>query len=776
MLNAIDSLRKAGVWSENRDPNEQDLIKIIQDQKKQFEESQKSYFENKQEYDDSLNNYDISQWYTRRSNDAVQNWGNWMYKMPTTMGTSWSAFDKQMTSMVGTIVGSAIGSAGTGAILGSSVAPGIGTAIGTAVGAIAGAITGQITGGIEARKQESHMEAFMGYSEKVKDLAEKAGVNLSAIADNTKQQLNERGIDTTNMTNDMLIEYALSDRSIQTGSTQFNEIADNEFAASRRVYDRNNALGLGEVVSDLSYIFPIRRWGGNLIGKLFKPAVKGAKKLVPNALMDGLNLRFSKGLEIAAAGAIARNRTIAKDAWGFVKDSMFRGVIEGTEEGAQAMIVDEYKAGKYDNEYANEGLPDIDDLQSWTDLGETVGLRAKALSAWVGLNDEYKDDQQMSEEMWSGFLLSMINPQGLMVGGPQVAVRLNTLMQLPKVSKYLQQSLEKQDAIQGFQDYFKNLREGLPSGRTWNEALDILANELKTVKADGKTRNYNLDPLVLTDGQTIPTNEDVDAFIEEQKSNADQLSAFYKVFQKTLKKNNISVPEEDQDLYAALTVGVRAEQANNNQLSNILKGLQKAFTMQNTTSDEFKNDVNRILKTSKDKTAEDYTAIAAINNINMMLDYLIDRSSSTPSRQRLKNLLKNNGYLSKVNALDDAKIELAYQGLADELIKERDSLINQFKKYHEDVDAELLQSMDLLSENAEFQTRGRGMARSMSDAMTMSRLLEEKEKQYMNPTQEFVEQRVKEYKDMLNRQRALADNANAAARNNTEPTVVQELT
>jgi hypothetical protein len=604
--------------------------------------------------------------------------------------------------MAGTIIGSAIGSAGTGALLGSSVAPGIGTAIGTAVGAITGAVAGQFAGGIEARKQESHMEAFMGYSEKVKDLAEKSGVNLSVIADNTKQQLNERGIDTSNMTNDMLIEYALSDRSIQTGSTQFNEIADKEFAASRRVYDRNNALGLGEVVSDLSYVFPIRRWGGNMISKLFSPVTKSAKKLVPNALRDGLNLRFSKGLEIAAAGAIARNRTIAKDAWGFVKDSMFRGVIEGTEEGAQAMIVDEYKAGKYDNEYANEDLPDVDDIQSWTDLGETIGLRAKALSAWVGLNDEYKDDQQMSEEMWSGFLLSMINPQGLMIGGPQVAVRLNTLMQLPKVSSYLQQSLEKQDAIARYSDYFKNLREGLPSGRTWNEALDIIAEELKSVKADGKTRNYNLDPLVLTDGQTMPTNKDVDDFISEQKEDAEGLSTFYKSFQKTLNKNNISVPEEDKDLYAALTLAVRSEKAANDLNKNRINGLKRIVNTMNINSDKFKTAVEKTLKTKTEKTDADYNAISAINDLNGMLDYLIDHSSSTPNKQLVKQLLKQNGYLSQTNALDDAKIELAYQELAEELIKERDSLIEQFKKYHEDIDEDTLRSMDLLSEDPLF--------------------------------------------------------------------------
>lgn len=301
----------------------------------------------------------------------------------------------------------------------------------------------------------------------------------------------------------MLIEYALSDNSIQTGSEQFNKIAEDEFAASRRVYDRNNALGMGEIISDLSYILPIRRVGGQMLGKLFKPVTnalgKGTKKIVPNVIQDGLNMRFRKGLEIAAAGSAARNRALVKDAWEFTKDAMFRGVIEGTEEGAQAMIVDDYKAGEYDAETANDGFSDPTEAQSWTDLSETLGLRMDALGAWLGLNDEYKDDQQMTEEMWSGFLLSILNPQGI-VAVPKAASRLNNLMQLPKVANYLQHSLTKQDNINARQQYFKNLREGLPSGRNWNEALDLIGEELKNVRADGKTRTYNLDPLAITDG------------------------------------------------------------------------------------------------------------------------------------------------------------------------------------------------------------------------------------------------------------------------------------
>lgn len=68
---AINNLRKAGIWSENRDPNRSELEDIISKQQKRYKENEEDYFYNKQEYDDSINNYDISQYYTGRSNEAV---------------------------------------------------------------------------------------------------------------------------------------------------------------------------------------------------------------------------------------------------------------------------------------------------------------------------------------------------------------------------------------------------------------------------------------------------------------------------------------------------------------------------------------------------------------------------------------------------------------------------------------------------------------------------------------------------------------------------------
>ena len=687
--------------------------------------------------------------------------------MPATMGTSWSSPDKQAASFAGGWAG-----AKAGAAAGSFAGP-WGAAIGALLGGIGGA---QLLGGIDARKHESHMEAFMGYAEKVKDLAKAKGVNVSAIADGVREQLNDRGVDTSNMSEDMLIEYALSDNSIQTGSEQFNKIAEDEFAASRRVYDRNNALGMGEIISDLSYILPIRRVGGQMLGKLFKPVTnvlnKGTKKIVPNVIQDGLNMRFRKGLEIAAAGSSARNRALVKDVWEFTKDAMFRGVIEGTEEGAQAMIVDDYKAGEYDAETANDGFSDPTESQSWSDLAETIKLRTDALGAWMGLNDEYKDDQQMSEEMWSGFLLSLFNPRGLIVGVPKAASRLHELNKVPKVANYLQRSLEKQDNINARREFFKNLREGLPSGRNWNEALDLIGNELKSVRADGKTRNYNLDPLAITDGKTAPTNEDVDAFIQGQKDAANILNANYRTLREIFKKNKINVPDEDADLYAALAMDVQDDEslakAVLGSTSNAMSMLEAAVF----TSDEFRNKVDKLLKTSSDKTDESTMLIGRINSLNLALNYLAANTNGVSNKEQFKKLLKQNGFLSSTNALETAKITLANEAVSKRLIEEKNKLTAQLKELHSDIDLDKIDNLSLLSDDAVLYQDSVKVANGVAKALIFEELIRNKKEEFFNPSQKFVEEKIAAYNDLLNRQSQLADNANAAARTGTEPTKV----
>lgn len=134
-----------------------------------------------------------------------------------------------------------------------------------------------------------------------------------------------------------------------SGSSTFDRIAKDAYLGTRRVYEMNNALGVGEVISDLTYAIPA--------GKLFAPLVKGLGK-VTNKITSNLMKRFSKGVDVAKMGSFLRNERIFKEVASQAAGLVVRGTIEATEEGAQHIIADRLSKGYYDDQYANEDILD----------------------------------------------------------------------------------------------------------------------------------------------------------------------------------------------------------------------------------------------------------------------------------------------------------------------------------------------------------------------------------------------------------------------------------
>ena len=134
-----------------------------------------------------------------------------------------------------------------------------------------------------------------------------------------------------------------------SGSSTFDRIAKDAYLGTRRVYEMNNALGAGEVISDLTYAIPA--------GKLFAPLVKGLGKAT-NKITSNLMKRFSKGVDVAKMGSFLRNERIFKEVASQAAGLVVRGTIEATEEGAQHIIADRLSKGYYDDQYANEDILD----------------------------------------------------------------------------------------------------------------------------------------------------------------------------------------------------------------------------------------------------------------------------------------------------------------------------------------------------------------------------------------------------------------------------------
>lgn len=762
---AIKNLRDTGIWTKKRDPSIKELQDIIDSKNKVYEEEYQGYLHNKEQLDESLNNYDISQYYTRKSNEAVMGWGNWEFKMPATMGTSMTSPFWQTTSMAGGFAGAWLG-AKAGAAIGS-VIPGAGTAAGAVLGALGGLTFSQLGGGFQSRQNESHMEAFNGYYERVMEEARKNNIDTAKIAGNMRQQFIDRGVDVTNLTDAEVIQAGLADNNIKSGSAEFNEIADKAYKGSRRLYERNNALGVGEAISDLTYILPLP--GVNQIIKgAFKGMGKGIRKITPNVITSALDKRFQTGLNVAAAGAIARNKKLMNDISDYLIGMGIRGVSEATEEGSQSILSDQYIRGLYDDEQSNATFFDaVSDGQVFKDMFDNAWFRARSLGAAMGLDDEYKDDKQMAEEMLAGFLMSWTNPQGAIISSAKAISELNKLSKLPKISKYLEKALAKQDFINRNEEYFRNVREGLPSGNTWNEALDLIADELKSVGPDGTTRKYNLDATVITDGQNPASNEQIDDFIKQQKELSNSLYAYRQSMLKKMKSMNLD--GEDQDLYLSLAYVAKAEKETVDDsidqfdkfddLDNLSAGRDKDFTeaidAMNITKDEL--------------SEEEYSQIKRIITLNRRLDHIDQVMSQFDSNEKVIQYLKDKEYITREYAVEEANGLVGYVKQRQEIAKELNQAINNLKKNHTDIDEVDLRALDTTTAN-ENDLVNKINAAKYVDNKVYQDMLNQKSDAFQNPTEEFARNRINTYRETRKRQARLADEANQAAVTGTEVT------
>ena len=763
---AIKNLRDTGVWTQKKDPSISELQEIIDRKNKVYEEEYQNYLHNKEQLDDSLNNYDISQYYTRKSNEAVMGWGNWEFKMPTTMGTSMTSPFLQTTRMAGGFAGAWAG-AKAGAAIGSTASPGVGTAVGGVLGALGGLAGSQLLGGYQSRENESHMEAFNGYYQRVMEEARKNNIDTEKIASTMRQQFSDKGVDVANLTDAEIIQAGLADNTIKSGSAEFNEIADKAYKGSRRLYERNNALGVGEALSDLTYVLPLP--GVNqLVKGAFKGIGKGLEKITPNVITKALDKRFQAGLNVAAAGAKARNKKLVSDINDYLIGMGIRGVTEATEEGSQRILSDQYIRGLYDDEQSNETFFDaVADGQVFKDLLDNVWFRARSLGAAMGIDNEYKDDKQMAEEMLAGFLISWTNPQGAVISSAKAISELNKLSQLPKVSKYLEKSLAKQDFINRTEEYFRNVREGLPSGNTWNEALDLIADELKSVGPDGTTRKYNLDATVLTDGKTPASNDQIDDFIKTQKELSNRLYAYRQSMLKKMKVLNLD--GEDQDLYLSLAYTAKMEKDSTDSVINQFDMLDEMDNISSGRNKDFTEAIDSMNITKDDLSEEEYALIKRIITLNRRLDHIDQVMSDFDSNEKVMQYLRDRKHLNREYAIEEANGLIGYTKQRQEIVKELNESINLLKKNHSDIDEVDLRALDVTTAD-ENDLANKVNAAKYVDIKVYQDMLNQKQKDFQNPTEDFARNKINAYRETKKRQAKLTDEANQAAVTNTDIT------
>lgn len=759
---SLENLRKNGAWSEATDPTAKDLENIIKSSQQKYDEANESYLHNLEQYNSSMNVYDISQYYNRKSNEAVMGWGNWFYKMPATMGTSATSPFLQTTSMAVAMAGGKAGAA-AGAVLGPW-----GAAAGAVLGAVAG---GQFAGGMQSREYESHMEAFMAQYEKFMQEAEKKGIDLDKAASNIKQQLEQRGVDTRNMDREMIIQAGLSTDGIVSGVDQFDDAVKESYKGTRRVYEQNNALGFGEALSDLTYFIPAGKMFASAGKSILKGVGKGLSKVTGNKLTLGLGKRFETGVEISKLGSKLRNKQLWDTFTNAVLTTPFRSAMEATEEGAQAMIVDEFLEGKFDKDYANDNfLEALGEGQVFKDLWENTERRFNSLGAVLNLNSEYKDDQQFMEEMLMGALLPFTNAQGIAANAVSMKNTYDKIFNSKRVGDYIASALQTQDQINRNTELFKTMREGVGSNKNYSELLDNLQAMLKERDSEGRTK-YGLDSTTLTNDNSVPTDKDIDDFFEEQHEEYDNLRKFKKVSKKQLDSLAFE-DKEDEDLFLALKYNTRNDHENAKKLSAKNMLIETADSVELAKEPSFVSQINEMI--GREATADELLDYAEIALLNQEIDNLSEAANQAQAETKIRTFLANaDKPLVTRRVLEDAAESLiSYSNQLTEVTKQRDQIIKKLVEDGDDQSKSALSMLDIPTDiELEKISRITNNSKVRSNTRVVLDSLNRKNKLFDTVEKDKVMPLINRYREMQRRQSELADNANEAARNNSEPTI-----
>lgn len=115
----------------------------------------------------------------------------------------------------------------------------------------------------------------------------------------------------------MVLQAAISTKGITSPDLKFNDVVNQIYHESRIIYDKNNALGAGELINEALNVIPIGKLTkgvGKLLGVsgIIKGIKNGAQGVLGhsagNRIFGLLGKRFNMGADVARMGAVARNR------------------------------------------------------------------------------------------------------------------------------------------------------------------------------------------------------------------------------------------------------------------------------------------------------------------------------------------------------------------------------------------------------------------------------------------------------------------------------------
>ena len=381
----------------------------ISDAKRKFDLSKKELYVkskegieegNKKEKEQEFWDSNISKLYKVKSEGDINftDPDTYLYRLPGLMGSSSAGLGWQIASMAGNV----LSAAGIGAIAGGGATP---LAItGAAVGAAAG-----IAGIVGSRHNESAMEAYGGYRDKVnKYLDSTKGISKNYVANVVRAQLrksNPNNFAVDDMSQDDLIDLALTGQ-VTVPNKKFGDIVNKATRGSNYIYNSNNTLMTSDLLESAIMVMPV----GKLL-PVIKPLSKAitkvgettvgkvaAKVFAPRQyisdLADKVGVWGIKKFEKDAGAQIAKKGVFDK-VTGIGGKLGLVTLTEAQEEGVQDMIRDSFNKNNSDESQSAIGM--------WLDnTGRAFRSTYAAFTPW---DPVYSSDKQFINDYKGGALL-----------------------------------------------------------------------------------------------------------------------------------------------------------------------------------------------------------------------------------------------------------------------------------------------------------------------------------------------------------------------------------
>ena len=581
----------------------------------------------------------------------------YIYRLPGLMGSSAAGLKWQVANMAGT----AVASASIGAMYGSA-----GAVPGAVAGALGGAAVG-IAGLIGSRENESGMEAFGGYRDKVNNLLDKTkGISKDYVANTVKAQLrrsNPNNFNIDALSQDELIDLAISG-SVQVPNKQFGDILSKARHGISYVYDSNNTLATADLLEFGAMITPFgkllteARPLANAIGKVSQIASKlkldkaanfienrgYIQKYLGDRIDDVANWAINKTTK--DLGAAVAKKGIFDKVTGIAAKGAFVTLSEGSEEGVQDMIRDDFQNNK-----TSDGS---NYLSMWLkNTGRAVRSTFAALTPWDSV---YSSDKDVINDYKGGALL----------GGIMTAVGLSA-RNIHNISHPMAQY--NTDKLLGtlFADHTA-IKDGINKGDTY---ANIGKNN------DSQRLNQAFDDL-----KSIKPDYITDDLIDNEREKALKIAGYANSSVNKDLANSIGIAPESKeyDRYISLLNHYETANKESGNVQNEKYNALNAALLSN-------ENLNKLITDASDRTNTDRQKLADAVKLKLVHDHLGEQSDLSSKISDLQKKYKED-YDISTNAEGMSK----YKELADKL---KEDLLSSGKKV--DITDSMLSSVSQLS-------------------------------------------------------------------------------